>query len=135
MVANWVSFNVIDTERHDWARGWAALKRYVERVGDARVPYEHREGAVPLGEWVAEQRRAYEAGQLLSQRAERLEQLGMVWSRGRGVPGESGGCAGLLRAALDVVCSAYGRSSRQAAPTTAMPPAMNNSSRRAVRHS
>ncbi|MFF1446112.1 helicase associated domain-containing protein [Streptomyces sp. NPDC058295] len=80
MVADWVSFNVIDTERQDWARGWAALRRYVERVGNARVPYEHREGAAPLGQWVAEQRRTYGAGQMTGQRARRLEQLGMVWS-------------------------------------------------------
>ncbi|MER5260397.1 Helicase associated domain protein [Streptomyces sp. NPDC002855] len=80
MVADWVSFNVIDTERQDWARGWAKLKMYVERVGNARVPYGHREGATPLGQWVAEQRRAYGAGQMNGQRARRLEQLGMVWS-------------------------------------------------------
>ncbi|MFE0203920.1 Helicase associated domain protein [Streptomyces sp. NPDC058985] len=80
MVADWVSFNVIDTERQDWARGWAKLKTYVERVGNARVPYGHCEGATPLGQWVAEQRRAYAAGQMTGQRARRLEQLGMVWS-------------------------------------------------------
>ncbi|MGW1752205.1 Helicase associated domain protein [Streptomyces sp. NPDC002092] len=80
MVADWVSFNIIDTERQDWARGWAKLKTYVERVGNARVPYGHREGATPLGQWVAEQRRAYAAGQMAGQRARRLEQLGMVWS-------------------------------------------------------
>ncbi|MFJ7497719.1 helicase-related protein [Streptomyces sp. NPDC097727] len=40
MVANWVSFNVIDTERQDWARGWAKLKEFTEREGHARVPYE-----------------------------------------------------------------------------------------------
>ncbi|MFF1708394.1 Helicase associated domain protein [Streptomyces sp. NPDC058252] len=80
MVADWVSFNVIDTERQDWARGWAKLKTYVERVGNARVPYGHREGATPLGQWVAEQRRAYAAGEMSGQRARRLEQLGMVWS-------------------------------------------------------
>ncbi|MDX3310634.1 Helicase associated domain protein [Streptomyces sp. NPDC054884] len=80
MVAQWVSFNVIDTERQDWARGWAALRRYVERVGNARVPYGHREGATPLGQWVAEQRRAYSAGEMSGLRARRLEQLGMVWS-------------------------------------------------------
>lgn len=80
MVADWVSFNVIDTERQDWARGWAKLKAYVERVGHARVPYGHREGATPLGQWVAEQRRAYVAGEMSGQRAGRLERLGMVWS-------------------------------------------------------
>ncbi|MFF3492845.1 Helicase associated domain protein [Streptomyces sp. NPDC002795] len=80
MVAEWVSFNVIDTERQDWARGWVKLKTYVERVGNARVPYGHREGVTPLGQWVAEQRRAYAAGQMTGQRAQRLEKLGMVWS-------------------------------------------------------
>ncbi|MFI8008383.1 Helicase associated domain protein [Streptomyces sp. NPDC086010] len=80
MVAEWVSFNVIDTERQDWARGWAALKKFTEREHHARVPYGHREGATPLGQWVAEQRRAYGAGQMTGQRAARLEKLGMVWS-------------------------------------------------------
>ncbi|MEW2030683.1 Helicase associated domain protein [Streptomyces roseifaciens] len=80
MVAEWVSFNVIDTERQDWARGWAKLKAFTEREGHARVPYGHKEGATPLGQWVAEQRRAYAAGQMTGVRARRLEQLGMVWS-------------------------------------------------------
>ncbi|MFH8717723.1 helicase associated domain-containing protein [Streptomyces zaomyceticus] len=80
MVAQWVSFNVIDTERQDWARGWAKLKAYVEREGSARVPYGHREGSTPLGQWVAEQRRAYGAGEMSGLRARRLEELGMVWS-------------------------------------------------------
>ncbi|MEU8565159.1 Helicase associated domain protein [Streptomyces cyaneofuscatus] len=80
MVADWVSFNVIDTERQDWARGWSALKAFAERELHARVPYGHKEGAFPLGQWVAEQRRAYGAGQMTGQRAGRLEKLGMVWS-------------------------------------------------------
>ncbi|MFD8251315.1 DEAD/DEAH box helicase [Streptomyces werraensis] len=80
MVANWVSFNVIDTEKQDWARGWAKLKQYAEREGHARVPYGHKEGAYPLGQWIAEQRRAFRAGQMSGLRARRLEKLGMVWS-------------------------------------------------------
>ncbi|MFJ2095051.1 Helicase associated domain protein [Streptomyces sp. NPDC087901] len=80
MVAEWVSFNVIDTERQDWARGWASLKTFTERELHARVPYGHKEGAFPLGQWVAEQRRAYGAGQMTGQRAKRLEKLGMVWN-------------------------------------------------------
>ncbi|MFJ2444058.1 Helicase associated domain protein [Streptomyces sp. NPDC087658] len=80
MVADWVSFNVIDVERQDWARGWAALKNFAERELHARVPYEHREKMFPLGTWVSEQRRAYGAGQMTGKRAARLEKLGMVWS-------------------------------------------------------
>ncbi|MFH9296475.1 Helicase associated domain protein [Streptomyces sp. NPDC017520] len=79
MVADWISFNVIDTERQDWGRGWAALKKFAERELHARVPYGHKEGAYPLGQWVAEQRRAYGAGQMTGLRAQRLEKLGMVW--------------------------------------------------------
>ncbi|WP_422762677.1 Helicase associated domain protein [Lysinibacillus sp. NPDC056220] len=80
MVADWVSFNVIDTEKQDWARGWTSLKKFTEREAHARVPYGHKEGAYPLGQWVAEQRRAYGAGQMTGLRAQRLEKLGMVWS-------------------------------------------------------
>ncbi|MFD0068628.1 hypothetical protein [Streptomyces sp. NPDC056690] len=49
-----VSFNVIDTEKQDWARGWAALNKYTEREAHARVPYDHKEGAHPLGQRMAE---------------------------------------------------------------------------------
>ncbi|MEU1056844.1 Helicase associated domain protein [Streptomyces sp. NPDC005876] len=80
MVADWVSFNIIDTEKQDWTRGWAALKKFTERELHARVPYGHKEGVYPLGQWVAEQRRAYGAGQMSGLRARRLEKLGMVWS-------------------------------------------------------
>lgn len=80
LVADWVSLNVIDTERQDWARGWAALKRFTEREGHARVPMGLKEGAYPLGQWVAEQRRAYRAGQMTGARASRPAKLGMVWS-------------------------------------------------------
>ncbi|MFD3678576.1 helicase associated domain-containing protein [Streptomyces sp. NPDC058613] len=78
--ADWISFNVIDTERQDWGRGWASLKKFAERELHARVPYGHKEGAYPLGQWVAEQRRAYGAGQMTGLRAQRLEKLGMVWN-------------------------------------------------------
>ncbi|MDQ0745778.1 hypothetical protein QF034_008236 [Streptomyces africanus] len=46
------------------------------------MPYGHKEppGPYPLGQWVAEQRRTYGAGQMTGQRAARLEKLGMVWS-------------------------------------------------------
>ncbi|MFD0369712.1 Helicase associated domain protein [Streptomyces sp. NPDC127114] len=80
MIADWVSFNIIDTEKQDWARGWSKLKQYTQREGHARVPYGHKEGAYPLGQWIAEQRRTYTVGQMSGQRARRLEKLGMVWS-------------------------------------------------------
>ena len=82
IVAEWVSFNVIDVERQDWARGYAAARRYRDHAGDLLVPYGYVEPGtmVPLGQWVAEQRRAYGAGTMTGKRVRRLEALGMVWS-------------------------------------------------------
>ncbi|RKN38498.1 DEAD/DEAH box helicase [Streptomyces hoynatensis] len=79
MVAEWISYHVIDTERQDWERGLAALRRFREREGHARVPYSHREDAYPLGQWIADQRKTYAAGAMNGQRARRLEKLGMIW--------------------------------------------------------
>lgn len=79
MVAEWVSFNVIDTERQDWARGYASLKKFTQREGHARVPFDHREGPYPLGQWVSDQRKAYVVGAMEGGRVKRLEALGMVW--------------------------------------------------------
>ncbi|MDT0347731.1 DEAD/DEAH box helicase [Streptomyces litchfieldiae] len=78
-VAEWISYNVIDTERQDWERGFAALRRFHQRTGHARVPFSHREGAYPLGQWTADQRKTFNAGAMTGQRARRLERLGMVW--------------------------------------------------------
>ncbi|WUL62291.1 Helicase associated domain protein [Streptomyces sp. NBC_00344] len=79
MVAKWVKFHVLDTERQDWARGYDAARRYQEREDSLDVPYGHQEGAYPLGRWLSDQRRAYRAGTMPSTRADELEELGMVW--------------------------------------------------------
>ncbi|WP_330451245.1 Helicase associated domain protein [Streptomyces sp. NBC_00890] len=79
MIAKWVRFNVISTERQDWQRGYDAARRYFEREGDLEVPYEHTEGAYPLGRWLSDQRRSYRAGTMNGERADELEELGMVW--------------------------------------------------------
>jgi hypothetical protein len=62
----------------DWLRGYAAASRYRDRVRDLEVPYEHLEGAYPLGRWLSDQRRALRAGQMESDRADDLEALGIV---------------------------------------------------------
>ncbi|MEU8138222.1 DEAD/DEAH box helicase [Streptodolium elevatio] len=83
MVAEWVSFNIFDTERADWSRGYSASRKFRLREGHLRVPFDHREGpegkAYPLGHWISKQRRAYAAGTLTGLRVQRLEGLGMVW--------------------------------------------------------
>ncbi|MET9513442.1 Helicase associated domain protein [Streptomyces flavidovirens] len=79
MVAKWIKFQILDTERQDWTRGYDAARRYREREGTLDVPYEHQEGAYPLGRWLSDQRRAYRAGTMPSTRADELDELGMIW--------------------------------------------------------
>jgi hypothetical protein len=79
MVAKWVRFNVISTERQDWQRGYDAARRYFDREGSLEVPYEHQEGAYPLGRWLSDQRRAYRTATMPSERADELDELGITW--------------------------------------------------------
>ncbi|MFB6482389.1 Helicase associated domain protein [Streptomyces virginiae] len=81
LIAKWISYQVINTERQDWRRGAEAAYRYRQREGDLDVPYEHVEeaGAFPLGRWLSDQRRAYRAGTMTGERAAELEGLGVVW--------------------------------------------------------
>ncbi|MEU9031936.1 Helicase associated domain protein [Streptomyces sp. NPDC048383] len=79
LIAKWISYQVINTERQDWRRGVEAAYRYRQREEHLDVPYEHTEGAYPLGRWLSDQRRAYRAGQITGERAAELEELGIVW--------------------------------------------------------
>ncbi|MFJ9551830.1 DEAD/DEAH box helicase [Streptomyces erythrochromogenes] len=81
LIAKWISYQVINTERQDWRRGAEAAYRYRQREGDLDVPYEHVEeaGAFPLGRWLSDQRRAYRTGTMTGERAAELEGLGVVW--------------------------------------------------------
>ncbi|MFI6689680.1 helicase associated domain-containing protein [Streptomyces sp. NPDC050485] len=58
MVAKFIKFRVVEPEKQDWIRGYEAAARYQKREGDLEVPYEHLEGAYPLGRWLSDQRRA-----------------------------------------------------------------------------
>ncbi|MFI1154891.1 Helicase associated domain protein [Streptomyces sp. NPDC020817] len=79
LIAKWISYQVFNTERQDWRRGIEAAWRYREREQHLEVPYDHTEGAYPLGRWLSDQRRAFRAGQMSGERAEELEELGIVW--------------------------------------------------------
>ncbi|MFI1653262.1 Helicase associated domain protein [Streptomyces avidinii] len=79
LIAKWISYTVINTERQDWKRGAEAAYRYRLREEHLDVPYEHTEGAYPLGRWLSDQRRAYRAGQMSGEHAAELEELGIVW--------------------------------------------------------
>ncbi|MEU9801519.1 Helicase associated domain protein [Streptomyces sp. NPDC051000] len=79
LIAKWISYTIINTERQDWKRGIEAAYRYRQREKHLDVPYEHTEGAYPLGRWLSDQRRVYRAGQMTGERAAELEELGIVW--------------------------------------------------------
>ncbi|WP_406502995.1 helicase associated domain-containing protein [Streptomyces sp. NBC_00212] len=71
---------MIEPEKQDWLHGYDAAVPYRDREEDLEVPYEHLEGAYPLGRWLSNQRRALRAGQMPSKRADDLEALGTVWA-------------------------------------------------------
>ncbi|MER6257746.1 Helicase associated domain protein [Streptomyces sp. NPDC001584] len=81
LIAKWITYQVINTERQDWRRGAEAAYRYRQREGHLHVPYEHVEtaGSFPLGRWLSDQRRTFRAGAMTSDRAAELEELGIVW--------------------------------------------------------
>jgi hypothetical protein len=91
IVARFVQYNVIKPEHANWKAGYRAAVAYWQREGHLSVPYNHVEGAIdpqtdawrgggfPLGRWLSDQRRAMRAGGLLSERAEELDALGIVW--------------------------------------------------------
>ncbi|WP_425587306.1 Helicase associated domain protein [Streptomyces mexicanus] len=97
VLAQFVRLRVIDPENAYWRRGIAAATRWLRQTGSdqLRVPYDYvtpedagtgagagaRAGAgFPLGVWLADQRRYYNAGTLDPGRVAELEALGMVWS-------------------------------------------------------
>ncbi|MFV5997742.1 Helicase associated domain protein [Streptomyces sp. NPDC056231] len=79
MIAKWIKFQILDTERQDWTRGYNTARQYFDREGSLDVPYEHQEGTYPLGRWLSDQRRAFRAGTMSSTRADELDELGMIW--------------------------------------------------------
>ncbi|MFI5752527.1 Helicase associated domain protein [Streptomyces sp. NPDC051644] len=89
VLAQFVRLRVIDPEGAYWRRGIEAAGRWLRETENTvlRVPYTvvtpedwGGVGGYPLGQWIADQRRAYTAGTLEAERVAELEQLGMVWS-------------------------------------------------------
>src|SRR5262249_36234431 len=68
---------VWDQLETDWAEGLCYLTIYKEREGHCRVPRNHMENGVRLGQWVQVQRR--KADTLTAPRRQQLDELGFVW--------------------------------------------------------
>ncbi|WP_434587090.1 Helicase associated domain protein [Streptomyces sp. A5-4] len=79
-IAEFVRLRVINVERGGWLRGWTAARRFHAARGHLNVPFHTKDGRFPLGQWIAEQRKANKTGRLAVARIAALERLGMVWS-------------------------------------------------------
>ena len=63
-----------------WDDNFAALRGFADREGHARVPTDHAEGDIRLGQWVIAQRQSNRKGELARERAARLAAVqGWVW--------------------------------------------------------
>ncbi|MFB8443621.1 Helicase associated domain protein [Streptomyces niveus] len=85
-LAAFVEMRVLNPERVQWRRGIQAATRYADEHQDLRVPYDYRTPSTwspadfPLGVWIADSRRFYNAEAMDADRVKQLESLGMVWS-------------------------------------------------------
>ncbi|NEB75833.1 DEAD/DEAH box helicase family protein [Streptomyces sp. SID14478] len=87
-LARFVQLRVLEPEGAYWRRGIEAAARYVKETGggslkvayDYVTPAEWAPGGFPLGVWLKTQRTAHKAGRLDTNRAAKLDELGMVWS-------------------------------------------------------
>ncbi|MER7111163.1 DEAD/DEAH box helicase [Streptomyces sp. NPDC000229] len=85
-LAAFIELRVLNPERVHWRRGIQAAQRYAAEHQDLRVPYGYRTPAdwspadFPLGVWLTDCRRHYNAGRLDTDRVAQLQALGMVWS-------------------------------------------------------
>ncbi|GGP79950.1 helicase [Streptomyces melanogenes] len=88
VLARFVSLRVLEPEKEYWLRGFEAAARWAkENPGRAlKVPYDFvapdhwPHAGFPLGVWLADQRKYYNAGELSKHRTEQLDALGMVWN-------------------------------------------------------
>ncbi|MFD9487590.1 Helicase associated domain protein [Streptomyces sp. NPDC059991] len=88
VLARFVSLRVLEPEKEYWLRGIEAAARWAsENPGVAlKVPYDvvapdhWPHAGFPLGVWLADQRKYYNAGELSQHRIQQLDALGMVWN-------------------------------------------------------
>ncbi|MEW2521503.1 DEAD/DEAH box helicase [Actinacidiphila alni] len=86
VLAQFIKLRVLRPENTHWRQGIQAAARYAKDHGGLKVPYafttpqDWDPAGFPLGTWIADQRRLYNAGQMKPARAQELQDLGMIWS-------------------------------------------------------
>ncbi|MBW5483432.1 DEAD/DEAH box helicase [Streptomyces bambusae] len=90
-LAAFIRLRVLNPETAHWRRGVEAARIYAATAGDLKVPFGFKVPAdggqwppalarFPLGQWIADVRRAHRRGALGMERRAQLDSLGMVWS-------------------------------------------------------
>jgi len=86
ILAQFMRLRIRNPENTYWRQGIQAATRYVKENGDLKVPYsfttpeDWHPADFPLGTWIADQRRFFNAGEMKPARAKELEDLHMIWS-------------------------------------------------------
>ena len=63
-----------------WSVAYGKAKQYYEKNNDLAIPRNYKsEDGYALGQWIVNQRKAYENGTLKNCRKEMLDKIGMVW--------------------------------------------------------
>ncbi|MFJ8828251.1 Helicase associated domain protein [Streptomyces sp. NPDC102467] len=88
LIAQFIQLRIIDPENAYWRRGIQACIQYLKET-DGQVlqvpqryvtPDDWAPAGFPLGMWLADQRRYYNAELLEAERVRQLDKLGMVWN-------------------------------------------------------
>merc|ERR1712032_202868 len=66
-------------QQNDWERMYGLLVVYKNRESHCNIPQGHKENGENLGTWLSSQRQRTKRGTLPSEKAKRLEKLGVVW--------------------------------------------------------
>jgi hypothetical protein len=88
LIAQFISLRIIDPENAYWRRGIQACIQYLKETGAQALQVPQRyvtpdgwlPAGFPLGVWLADQRKHYNAELLEAERVRQLDTLGMVWN-------------------------------------------------------
>ncbi|RAJ67261.1 MULTISPECIES: DEAD/DEAH box helicase, partial [unclassified Streptomyces] len=88
LLAQFIQLRILDPEKAYWRRGIAACLQYLKETGteELKAPYRYvtpedwAPAGFPLGVWLADQRKAYNAETLPAERVRQLDALSMVWN-------------------------------------------------------
>ncbi|MET9776326.1 Helicase associated domain protein [Streptomyces sp. NPDC006367] len=80
--ASAITVQTVRTSTQSWEEHYGAAVAFRDALGHVSIPTDHvTSSGLRLGAWWTKQRVAHNAGELLEERRQRLEQIGMVWDQ------------------------------------------------------